>query len=131
MQTVLANRVGQLVDRGWEPMTEASVSLVGLHPFSFWLFLFLALFFPLFGGILYLIFWLATSRATVFLHAEGEELVESGDLWLVHMQEMEEEAYVERQREVERRGFMAVMWPQLLVFLLFLGLWVWLLGWYL
>jgi hypothetical protein len=43
-------------------------------------------FFPLSGGILYLIFWLATSRATPFLHQEGDEAVAKGDLRLVQLQ---------------------------------------------
>ena len=87
-------------------------------------------FFPLFGGILYLIFWLATSRATVFLHQEGDELVAAGDLWLVRHQEARRDTFVEEQRQVKERGFLAVMWPKLLVFLALLILWVIFLRWY-
>lgn len=128
MQAKLAKRVDELVELGWQPVTttETTVSLVGRRPFNWWLFLFVILFFPVFGGMLYLIFWLATSRATVFLHEEGGEVVAAGDLWLVQAQESSREAYVQRQRRIKERGFLAVMWPQLVVFLIVLALWVFL-----
>ena len=132
MEAALARRVDELVECGWEPQTttETTASLVGRRPFDWWLFLFVVIFFPLFGGILYLIFWLATSRATVFLHQEGEEVVAAGDLWLVRVQEARREATVGEQRQIKERGFLAVMWPKLLVFLPLLFLWVWFLRWY-
>ena len=132
MHAALANRVDQLVECGWEPhtTTETTASLVGRRPFSWWLFLLVIVFFPLFGGILYLVFWLATSRATVFLHQEGDEVVAAGDLWLVRLQEARREAHIEELRQVKERGFLAVMWPQLFAFLAFMGLWIWFLRWY-
>ena len=132
MDTALAKRVDELVECGWEPKTttETTASLVGRRPFNWWLFLLVIVFFPLFGGILYLIFWLATSQATVFLHAEGDEVVAAGDLWLVRQQEASRAAYIEQQRQIKEGGFLAVMWPKLLVFLVFLGLWVVFLRWY-
>ncbi len=132
MHAALAKRVAELVECGWEPhtTTETSAALAGRRPFSWWLFLLVVVFFPLFGGILYLIFWSATSRATVFLHAEGDEVVASGDLGLVRLQETRREAYIEDQRQIKERGFLAVMWPQLLAFLVFLGLWVAFVRWY-
>ncbi len=131
MHAGLAQRVDELVECGWEPMTttETSAALVGRRPFSWWLFLLVVVFFPLFGGILYLIFWTATSRATIFLHAEGDEVKTAGDLWLVRLQESQREAYVQRHQEIKERGFMAVMWPQLVAFLGFLLLWVLFLRW--
>jgi len=132
MHAVLARRVDELVECGWEPQTttETSAALVGRRPFNWWLFLMVLIFFPLFGGILYLIFWLSTSRATVFLHAEGDEVVAAGDLWLVQFQEASREAYVAEQRQIKERGFLAVMWPKLLAFLVLLVLWVAFLRWY-
>ncbi len=101
MHVKLAKRVDELVECGWEPhtTTETSAALAGRRPFSWWLFLLVVVFFPLFGGILYLIFWLSTSRATVFLHAEGDEVVASGDLWLVRLQETRREAFIAQQRQ--------------------------------
>ena len=132
MQQALAKRIDELVEIGWEPhtTTETSASLHGRRPFSWWLFLFVIVFFPFFGGILYLIFWLATSRATVFLHQDGEQVHEAGDLWLVRLNEARREAFIAEQREIKERGFLAVMWPQLLSFLVLLGLWVAFLRWY-
>ena len=132
MHAALAKRVDELVECGWEPhtTTETSAALHGRRPFSWWLFLFVVVFFPFFGGILYLIFWLSTSRATVFLHAEGDEVVAHGDLWLVRLQEARREAYIGEQRQIKERGFLAVMWPQLVSFLVFLVLWVVFLRWY-
>jgi hypothetical protein len=132
MHAALAKRVDELVECGWEPQTttETSAALVGRRPFNWWLFLMVLIFFPLFGGILYLIFWLSTSRATVFLHAEGDEVVAAGDLWLVQFQEASREAYVAEQRQIKERGFLAVMWPKLLSFLVLLVLWVAFLRWY-
>lgn len=126
MHPGLTRRVEELVELGWQPLTttETTASLVGRRPFSWWLFLFLILFFPAFGGILYLIFWLATSKATVFLHQEGEEVASAGDLWLVRQQEARREHYIQKQQEIKQRGFLAVMWPHLLVFLIILVLWV-------
>jgi len=132
VHTALAQRVDQLVECGWEPQTttETTASLVGRRPFSWWLFLLVIVFFPLFGGILYLIFWLATSRATVFLHQEGDEVVAAGDLWLVQIQEARREAHINEQRQIKERGFLAVMWPQLIAFLVLMSFWVVFLRWY-
>src|SRR5262249_6397213 len=93
-------------------------------PFNWWLFLFVVIFFPLFGGILYLIFWLATSRATVFLHQDGEQVHEAGDLWLVRSQEARRTALIEEQRPLQGRGVLAPEWPPLLVSLLLLFVWI-------
>lgn len=132
MQIALAKRVDDLVEVGWEPTatTETSAALIGRRPFSWWTFLFVVIFFPVFGGILYLIFWLATSKATVFLHQDGEVVHEAGDLWLVRLQEARRGALIEEQRQIKERGFLAVMWPQLVVFVLLLLLWIRLVRWY-
>ena len=132
MQGALAKRIDELVECGWEPhtTTETSASLIGRRPFSFWLFLFVVVFFPLFGGVLYLVFWLATSRATVFLHQEGDTVHEAGDLWLVKMQEARRAAHIAEQKQIKERGFLAVMWPNLVTFLVMLCLWIWFLRWY-
>lgn len=84
-------------------------------PFNWWLFLLVVVFFPIFGGILYLIFWLASSRAVVFLHQEGEEVVERGNTWLIREQEARREVLIKEQRQIREQGFWAVMWPKLVV----------------
>src|SRR5262245_3258696 len=132
MQTALAKRIDELVEIGWEPVTttETSASLVGRRPFNWWLFLLVIIFFPFFGGIVYLIFWLATSRATIFLHQEGDQVHEAGDRWLVQIQESQRAAWIEQRRQIRQRGFLSVMWPQLLAFLVLFGLWIWFFRWY-
>jgi hypothetical protein len=132
MEAKLSQRVGELVANGWEPVTttETTASLVGRRPFAWWLFLLVIFLFPLFGGLLYLVFWLATSKATVFLHIEGDALLIAGDEWLIRLQEAQREAYVERQQRIKEKGFLRVMWPQLVVSLLLIALWVYLLKTY-
>ncbi len=129
MEAILSQRVDQLVGNGWEPVTttETTASLAGRRPFAWWLFLIVLFLFPLFGGLLYLIFWLATSKATVFLHVENGEVVIAGDEWLIKLQEARREAYVERQREIKEKGFLKVMWPQLVASLGLIALWIYLL----
>jgi hypothetical protein len=132
MNPMLSQRVAELVANGWEPVTttDTTASLTGRRPFAWWLFLIVIFLFPLFGGLLYLIFWLATSKATVFLHVDGEQVAVAGDEWLIALQEAQREAYVERQREIKEKGFLRVMWPQLLMSLVLIALWVYLLKTY-
>lgn len=126
MEAILSQRVDQLVSNGWEPVTttETTASLEGRRPFAWWLFLIVIFVFPLFGGLLYLVFWLATSKATVFLHVEQDKIVVAGDEWLIRHQEAQREAYGEKQRQIKEKGFLRTMWPQLLVSLALLGMWI-------
>ena len=128
MEAVLGQRVHELVSNGWEPVTttETTASLEGRRPFAWWLFLIVIFLFPLFGGLLYLVFWLATSKATVFLHVEEGNIVVAGDEWLIRHQAAQREAYGERQRAIKEQGFLRTMWPQLLASLLLLGVWIYL-----
>jgi hypothetical protein len=132
MQSALTKRVEELVECGWYPetTTETTASLVGRRPFSWWLFLLVIVFFPIFGGIVYLIFWFLTSRATIFLHQEGDRVVEAGDVWLVRGQEARRDAFIAEQRAVKENGFLAVMWPKLVSFLVLMIVWVVFLRWY-
>lgn len=132
MQPILSQRVAELVASGWEPVTttETTASLAGRRPFAWWLFLIVIFLFPLFGGLLYLIFWLATSKATVFLHIEGDAIAVAGDQWLIELQQAQREAYVERQQKIKEKGFLRVMWPQLVVSLILIALWIYLLKTY-
>ncbi len=132
MEQKLSNRVHELVNFGWDPQTctDTTATLFGRRPFNWWLFLLVIFFFPLVGGVLYLVFWAATSRATVFLHVEGEELLTAGDTWLIKLHEAESSRSMEKQRQIKERGFMAVMWPQLLASLVLIGLWVLFIRWY-
>lgn len=126
MESALSQRVDKLVEDGWQPVTttETTATLAGQRPFSWWLFIIVIFVLPLVGGLLYLVFWLATSRATVFLHVENGEVLTSGDQWLIQLQEEKHEAYVDQQRKIKENGFLKTMWPQLVVSLLFVAAWV-------
>ena len=65
----------------------------------------------------------------MFLREDKDDVVASGDLWLVKLQEEHREAFIQEQRQIKERGFWAVMWPKLVVFLPLLFLWIWLLRW--
>jgi hypothetical protein len=39
-------------------------------------------------------------------------------------------ARVDERRQVKERGFLAVMWPKLLVFLALFSIWIWFFRWY-
>jgi len=128
MQAELSKRVHQLVDYGWEPQTttDTTASLAGRRPFAWWLFLIVIFLFPVFGGILYLIFWTATSRATVFLHQEGDTIETAGDQWLIDLHEAQSAAATEKQRQIKEKGFLSVMWPQLLASAALIAMWIYL-----
>jgi len=132
METALSRRIDDLVTNGWEPVTttETTATLVGRRPFAWWLFLIVIFVFPLFGGLLYLVFWLTTSKATVFLHVEDGKVTVAGDEWLIRLQEGQREAYVEKQRQIKEKGFLRVMWPQLVASLLLIAVWIYLLKTY-
>ena len=61
---------------------------------------------------------------------EADVVHAAGDLWLVRMQESRREAFIEEQRQIKEQGFLAVMWPKLVTFLVLLFLWVAFLRWY-
>jgi glycerol-3-phosphate dehydrogenase len=46
------------------------------------------------------------------------------------MQEARREAFIEEQRQIKEQGFLTVMWPKLLTFLVMLLLWIAFLQWY-
>ena len=126
MESALSQRVDKLVEDGWQPVTttETTATLAGQRPFAWWLFIIVIFVLPLVGGLLYLVFWLATSRATVFLHVENGEVLTAGDQWLIQLQKEKREAYVDQQRKVKENGFLKTMWPQLVVSLVLVAIWV-------
>ncbi len=132
MEQALSSRVHQLVDFGWEleTTTETTTSLSNRRPFNWWLFLIVIFLFPLIGGVLYLVFWWATSKATVFLHVEDGEVATAGDVWLIRLHEAQSAAAREKEAQIKERGFLAVMWPQLLLSLVLLFGWAIFIRWY-
>jgi hypothetical protein len=81
------------------------------------------------GGLLYLAFWLATSRVTVFVFEKGGEIQMSGDVWMVELQTARREAIIEEQRQIKEEGFWKVMWPKLVLMVVMFAMWVLLFAW--
>ncbi len=122
----LNRRVAEFVDMGWEPQatTDTSASLTTRGPFQWWLFVFVVILFPLLGGVLYVAFWLATSRVVVFLHQQDGEVTTSGGTRTLEYQQTQQAAARDQQRQIRERGFWPVMWPKMLVMFAFLVLWL-------
>jgi len=131
MTGTLASRVGELVDLGWslETQTDTSAALETRKPINWWLFaLCIILFFGL-GALLYLVFWLLTSKAQLFLSVKDGEIVASGDTWLVEEQERQREVMIARAREIKQKGFWRVMWPAVVAIIAIVAIWF-VLFWY-
>ena len=124
-------KVSELVGLGWLPRTttETSASLSTRSPFAWWLFIIVVVLLPGIGGILYIAFWLATGRVTVFVYEQGGEVRMSGDTWMIDKQNVRREALIEEQRQIKERGFWSVMWPKLVVMGLCIVAWIVLLDW--
>jgi hypothetical protein len=129
MTGVLAARVRELVDMGWNvrSQTETTAVLEARKPFN-WLLFALLLFF-LFVALIYLAYWFMVSRASVFLSVENGKLVESGDLAYIEQQEKAREKAIAKAQEVRERGFWRVMWPSILAWVAMIALWFFLIWW--
>jgi hypothetical protein len=46
------------------------------------------------------------------------------------MQESRREAFIQEQRQIKERGFLPVMWPKLLTFLVLMFVWIAFIRWY-
>lgn len=129
MTGVLAARVRELVDMGWnvKSQSETTAVLETRGPFNWLLFILLLLFFLL--AVIYLAYWFIASRASVFLSVENGKLVESGDLAFIARQEKEREKTIEKARQIKERGFWRVMWPAVLAWVGMIALWFFLIWW--
>ena len=99
-----------------------------ISKYTFLFALLIILFFGL-GALLYLIFWLLTSRASLFLSVKEGAIVASGDVWLVEEQERERETMIARAREIKQKGFWRVMWPAVVAVIAIVAVWF-VLFWY-
>ena len=132
MTEVLAARVGELIDMGWslQSQTENSAALETRGPINWLLFaLSILLLFGL-GALIYLAYWLATSKVRLFLAVKDGQIAESGDTWLLRRQEQNRELAIQKAQEVKERGFLKVMWPSIIALFVVVALWfvmIWLL----
>ena len=125
MSVILSSRIAELVDFGWElrSQSDTTAALETRRPINWWLFaLFLVLFLG-FGALLYVTFWVLTSKSHVFLRVLDGDIQVSGDAWLIELQERESEHVIERARQIKEHGFWAVMWPSLIGVVGVLAVW--------
>ncbi len=133
MIDVLATRVGELVDMGWnlQSQTETTAALETRGPINWLIFALSILFLFGFGALIYIVYWLTTSKARLFLTVKDGQIAESGGTWLVQQQEQNRELSIQQAQEIKERGFLKVMWPSLLAVIVVIAFWfvmIWLLS---
>ncbi len=131
MNPALASEIALLSDVGWKVVsqTESIVSLETRGPFSWWIFLFCLIFFPIVGSTIYILWWLVFGVHHLFARVENEGIVISGDMWLVDLQKANLDRARQYQREVKEKGFWRAAGPSIFgvvsaVVLWFILIWV-------
>lgn len=129
MTGVLAARVRELVDMGWDvkSQSETTAVLETRNPFNWLLFALLLLFF--FLAVIYLAYWFMVSRATVFLSVENGKVVESGNVVFIARQEKDRTRTIAKAQQIKERGFWRVMWPSVLAWVAMMAMWFFLIWW--
>lgn len=126
MQSILAAEVGKLADWGWkvESQTESTAALETRGPFRWWFFAIMVLLFPLFGGLLYVVFWAIASRLNLFVRVGDGGLVYSGDAWYVDRQAAEAEASRQLAIQIKTQGFWKAVGPSIAMTIVGVAAWV-------
>ena len=126
MNPTLATEIARLTNMGWRVVshTDSTASLENRGPFNWLLFALAILIFFGIGGLLYVAFWLVASRAHLFIYMDGEQMLSSGDTWLVAQQEVNGELARQRAEDIKRQGFWKVMWPAIVAMLLAMVVWI-------
>jgi hypothetical protein len=125
MNQKLAAELSELSSFGWKvtSQTDTTASVETRGPFSWWIFLFCLLFFPLVGGTIYVLWWLIFDNHNVFLTATESGVKASGDMWLLERQRANKEAALAFQRQVHEQGFWAAAGPSLLSIAFAIAFW--------
>ena len=125
MNPALAVEVETLVNLGWSvrTQTETSASLEMRRPFNWWFFLLSLLLFVGIGAVIYVLYWLITSEADLFLRQDGGTVVMSGDTGLLSRQKAESKRTGELQRDLRKRGFWKAAGPSLAAALFSIVVW--------
>ena len=125
MDPALAAEVETLVNLGWSvgAQTDTSAYLEMRRPFQWWIFLLSLLLFAGIGGVIYVLYWLVTSDADLFVHQVGDTLVISGDTELLSRQKAEMQRSIELQRGLRNRGFWGAAGPSLAAALVSIAVW--------
>jgi len=129
VQSALTKRVEQLVECGWYPETTTETTGLSRRQASLQL---VAV--PAGRRLLPAVRWhrlsdlLVPDFARHALHPPGRRSSRrAGDVWLVRLQEARRDAYIAEHRAVKENGFLAVMWPKLLMFLVLFVAWIFIL----
>lgn len=125
MNPALATEVDLLSSMGWKvtSQTESTAALETRGPFSWWIFLFCLLLFPIIGATLYILWWMIFDNHNVFLRAQVDQVTTSGDVWLIERQKANIVAMQAFQREVKTKGFFAAALPSLIALLVAILIW--------
>jgi uncharacterized protein with PQ loop repeat len=125
MRPVLAMEVEILSSMGWRVVsqTETTAALETRGPFSWWIFFFALLFFFLFGGLIYIVWWLIFDRHDLFLRVDNDQVVTSGDVWLVQRQRADLERTRQFWLEAKQKGFWSAAWPSIVAFAVGIVIW--------
>ncbi len=125
MNPALAAEVETLVNLGWSvrTQTDTSASLEMRKPFNWWFFLLSLLLFVGIGAAIYVLYWLITSEADLFVRQDGGAVVISGDTELLSRQREEMQQTSEFQRDLRERGFWSATWPSLAAALVTILVW--------
>ena len=125
MDPVLAAEVETLVNLGWSvgTQTDTSAYLKMRRPFHWWIFLVSLLLFLGIGGVMYVLYWLITADADLFVHQVGDNLLITGDTELLSRQKAETQQSSEFQRDLRNRGFWGAAGPSLAAALVSMSVW--------
>lgn len=125
MSDALAKRIGELTEMGWtlKSHTDTSASLDTRRPFNWWLFLLFVILLFGFGALLYLMFYLLMPKSQVFLVDKNGTVSATGDLWYIEKQEQHREMWVKKQKDIQEKGFLKVMWPSIIAVILMIAMW--------
>ncbi len=125
MKTSLAAEMDVLASVGWrvQSQTETTASLETRGPFNWWILLFCLVFFPIVGSAIYILWWLIFDQHHLFVRVENEQMISSGDTWLVDRQMGNLERARQIQREIKQRGFFAAAGPSILGLVVAVAIW--------
>ncbi len=125
MNTALAAKVDVLASVGWrvQSQTVTTVSLEMRGPFNWWILLFCLVFFPIVGSAIYILWWLIFAQHHLFVRVENEQMISSGDTWLVDRQMGNLERARQFQLEIKQRGFFRAAGPSILGLVVAVAIW--------
>jgi hypothetical protein len=68
-------------------------------------------------------FYLLMPKSQVFLVEKDGTVSASGDLWYIEKQEQQREMWIKKQKDIQEKGFLKVMWPAIIAVIFMVVLW--------